>query len=467
MTNLSQTICCLGCVTLFILYFCESSNAADRPNIVYILADDMGYGDLGCMGQEKIRTPYLDRMAAEGLLFSRHYAGSPVCGPSRACLMTGMSQTIGYIKGNPGGDWRKENLRDQDITVAEKLKEAGYETVCIGKWGLGPQGKSGYPTNQGFDHFVGYDTHRSAHNYYPRQVCQDNSTLLLGSGEYSHDVFTRLAFEYLNETKIQPFFLYLCYTIPHGPYNPPDQGPYADEDWPEQFKNYAAMITRMDRDIGSLFEVLKANGIAEDTLVIFSSDNGPQSSYGTGPNAMTEFFDSNGQLRGIKRDVLEGGVRVPMIAWWPGTIAPGHSDHISGFQDIMPTFCELAGVSPPPGIDGVSMLPTLYGEDHAQVQHDYLYWEFIRMEENRTSGARQAVLDVSENVKGIRYGTEDSLAVYQLDKDLAESEDVCRSRPELTAALEKYMDESRTESKLWPRTMLKKGWKPERTTVKR
>lgn len=467
MTSSFRIICRLSLPILLVVHCFEETNAADRPNIIYILADDLGYGDLGCMGQKEILTPCLDQMASEGLLFTQHYAGGPVCGPSRCCLMTGMSQAIGYIKGNPGGDLRKENLRSQDITVAEKLQEAGYNTACFGKWGLGAQGNSGYPTNQGFDHFVGYDTHRAAHNYYPKQLCQDEGNLELATGEYSHDVFTRLAIEYLNQIRSKPFFLYLSYTIPHGPHNPPDQGPYVERNWPAQYKNYAAMITRMDRDIGTLLELIKANGIAENTLVVFSSDNGPQSSYGSGPNKMTEFFDSNGRLRGIKRDVFEGGLRVPMIAWWPGTITPGHSNHISAFQDIMPSFCDLAGVSPPEGIDGISMLPTLKGAEHVQAKHDYLYWEFIRMVGHETRGGRQAVLHVEENVKGIRYGTENPLALYRLNEDPGESNNVCGQSPVLTGQLERFMNTARSESKLWPRRMLEEGWAPQDTALVR
>lgn len=448
-----------GTALILICAACVST-AADRPNIIYVLADDLGYGDLGCLGQQQILTPSLDRMAAEGLLFTRHYAGGPVCGPSRACLMTGMSQAIGYIKGNPGSDWRRENLRTEDVTIAEKLKEAGYETACFGKWGLGPQGRSGYATNQGFDHFVGYDTHRAAHNYYPNQLCSYDGKLDLARGEYSHDVFTRLALEYLDSDRDRPFFLYLAYTIPHAPYNPPHLGPYANKEWPASHKKYAAMVTRMDRDIGRILAVLQAKGVAENTLVIFSSDNGPQTTYGSGPSEMTRFFDSNGPLRGIKRDVFEGGVRVPMIAWQPGTIRAGRTGHVSGFQDIMPTFCELAGVHPPAGIDGISLVPTLHGKPNRQECHEFLYWEFIRMVGSETRGAHQGMLNVAENVKAVRYGADDAVALYELNSDLGESLDISRDRPELTGMLKRLMNESRTESKLWPRTMLNKGWEP-------
>lgn len=430
----------------------DAPAGADRVNLIYILADDLGYGDLGCYGQQKIQTPHLDRMAAEGLLFTRHYAGGPVCGPSRACLMTGMSQAIGYIKGNPGGDWRRENLREQDVTVAERLRDAGYETACFGKWGLGPQGKSGYPTRQGFDRFVGYDTHVAAHDYYPAELCDDEGRLPLAAGEYSHDVFTRLALDYVSQERERPFFLYLAYTIPHGPYNPPDLGPYAHEtSWPRNCREYAAMVTRMDRDIGRLLAALRASGLAENTLVIFSSDNGPQSTYGAGPNAMVRFFDSNGPLRGIKRDVYEGGVRAPTIAWQPGVVAPGRTDHVSGFQDVMPTYCELAGVDPPSGIDGISLVPTLHGEPSRQRRHDFLYWEFMRVSRRQSVGeTRQGLLDVANDVKAIRLRASDPLALYHLPDDPGEQTDTSAEHPARRQALEQRLEACRTESELWP-----------------
>lgn len=459
--RLFWTICGFGWASLLGVATCSCAAAVvEKVNFIYILADDLGYGDLGCLGQRKIQTPHLDRMAAEGLLFTQHYAGGPVCGPSRACLMTGQSQAIGYIKGNPSGDWRKENLRPQDVTVAEILQRAGYETVCFGKWGLGPQGKSGYATRQGFDHFVGYDTHISAHNYYPKQLCSDDGKLALAEGEYSHDVFTRLALDYLAGEHDRPFFLYLAYTIPHSPFNPPDIEPYVDKDWPTSHKKYAAMVTRMDRDIGKILDSLQSSGLAERTLVIFSSDNGPQSSYEKRVNAMTRFFDSNGPLRGIKRDVLEGGVRVPMIAWQPGTIAPGRSEHVSGFQDILPTFCELAAAESPAEIDGISFAPVLRGAHDQQSQHDFLYWEFIRVHGNEAHGARQGMLDVANNVKAIRYGRNNPMVVYDLAEDLGESTDVGQQDPERTRLLRRRMDELRTESDLWPRSMLEEGWSP-------
>ena len=450
------------CASLLCLA-CSSTALAEtqNPNIIYILSDDLGYGDVGAYGQKEILTPNLDRMAEQGLRFTQHYSGGPVCGPSRATLMTGMSQAVGFIKGNPDGKWYKENFRPQDITIAEKLKEAGYTTACFGKWGLGPQGRSGYPTNQGFDHFIGYDTHIAAHNYYPKKLCQDDGKLALKKGTYSHDLFSEKAIEYISEEHDKPFFLYLAYTIPHNPYNPPDVKPYQNKNWPDKYKKYAAMITRMDGDIGRILDLLAKKNLDDNTLVIFASDNGPQSSWGKGRDAMTKFFNSNGPVRGIKRDVYDGGVRIPMIAWWPGKIAPGESDHISGFQDIMPTFCELVNIQPPAGIDGISMLPTLLGQPEKQKQHETMYWEFVRVVRGKSAGARQGLLLVKDNIKAIRFGEDYPMELYDLDSDIGESKDLSKSNPELTQKLEAYMHSVRSKSEYWPASLLKKGWRPD------
>ena len=426
----------------------QAKSKNDSPNIIFILADDLGYGDIGAFGQKRIKTPSLDMMAKEGLVFTRHYAGGPVCGPSRACLMTGFDQGHGYIKGNPGGMDERETLRKEDTTVAELLNNAGYETVCIGKWGLGKLGSTGYPLDKGFDYFVGYDTHVAAHNYYPKKLCKNESWLELSSGTYSHDVFTSEAIQYLKKEHDKPFFLYLAYTIPHGPYNPPDIAPYNAEDWPDSYKKYAAMITRMDRDIGKILTLIKENALAQNTLLIFASDNGAQSIYGLGENDMTRFFDSNGSLRGIKRDVLEGGVRVPYIAWWPGRIKSGKSEIVTAFQDFMPTACELAGVKPSGNIDGMSMVPLLLGNAEDFKGHKMLYWEFIRM--GSETGSRQGVLEVPENIKAVRYGTKGDIKLYFLDNDMSETTDLSKQYPALSQKMKIYMDTVRTESKLWP-----------------
>ncbi len=398
------------------------------PNIIFILAADLGYGEVGCYGQRLIATPSIDRLAGEGLRFRRHYTGGSVCGPSRACLLTGQSQAIGFIKGNPGGDPRRENLRAEDATLASMLHGVGYETACIGKWGLGPRGFSGYPTRKGFGHFVGYDTHVSAHDYYPQTLCHDDGELRLASGTYSHDVFTERALEFIARPHQQPDFLYLAYTIPHSPYNPPDLGPYVDRDWPPVYRSYAAMITRMDRDLGRLLDTLERDGQDRDTLVIFTSDNGPQSDYGDGENAMTRFFACNGGKRGIKRDLYVGGILVPYVTRWPGVIAAGSTtDHVAAFQDVVPTLGEIAGFPVAGPTDGISYAPTLLGRPAEQRRHDRLYWEFIAM--GQAPAGRQSVLDVASGVKGVRFGSGSPIRLRDLAADPGEQVDLAEPAP--------------------------------------
>ncbi|NOU94090.1 sulfatase-like hydrolase/transferase [Paenibacillus sp. LMG 31456] len=417
-----------------------------QPNIIFILADDLGFGDLGCYGQTLIQTPCLDRMAAEGMRFARHYSGGPVCGPSRACLMTGQHQGNGYIKGNPpqGND---EPLRPEDTTLAEVLKEAGYETACIGKWGLGKAGSTGYPTLKGFDYFYGYDSHRTAHNYYPEHLWCNDQQVKLPTGAYSHDLFTEEALALVQRKRDQPFFMYLAYTLPHNPYNPPDDAPYSSMDWPEEYRNYAAMITRMDRDIGKLIDMLKELNIDGETMVILSSDHGPGSEYNREVADMVRFFRSSGPFRGMKRDVYDGGIHVPLLVRWPGTIHPGVSEHVSAFQDFMPTLAELASGTTPAGIDGISMVPTLLNQD-GQRQHTLLYWEFINMGPIRKS--RQALLDVSEGWKAIRIGSKGKLELYQLNDDAAETNNRAEDYPEVAARMESQFNSIRGPSNLWP-----------------
>jgi len=376
----------------------KSRRQQQQPNIIYILADDLGYGDLGCFGQERIKTPSLDRMAAEGMRLTQHYAGSTVCAPSRCCLMTGKHTGHCTVRGNV--DFL---IKPGEITVAKVLKQAGYATGCIGKWGIGHPSPPEGPHNNGFDFFFGYLSMWHAHNYYPdflwkngekmslknivrhpEKHYKENQEDLVGLAsekvDYSHDLFSDAALEFIEQQK-QPFFLFLPYTIPHANNEAkqfgahgmevPDYGIYRDKDWPEPEKGKAAMISRLDRDIGRIFDRLNALGIDQQTLVMFSSDNGPHKEGGVKP----DFFDSNGPLKGIKRDLYEGGIRVPTIARWPGRIEAGSQcEHISAFWDVLPTFAELAGAPAPEGIDGISMVPALMGQ--SQKQHEFLYWEF-------------------------------------------------------------------------------------------
>ena len=431
-----------------------------RPNIIFILADDLGYGDLGCYGQETVKTPNLDRMAAEGMRFTDHYAGSTVCAPSRCALMTGLHTGHCWIRGNA-----LLPLRPEDVTVAKLLKEAGYTTGIIGKWGLGEAGSTGIPNKQGFDYWFGYLNQRHAHNYYPTYLWRNEETVPLKNEvrdvnlpggvatkriEYSHDLFTEDALSFVEQNRDKTFFLYLAYTIPHANNEAGQNGmevpslePYADRDWPQPQKGHAAMITRMDRDIGRLFGRLKELGLDQNTLVMFSSDNGPHKEGGGDPT----FFRSSGPLRGYKRDLYEGGIRVPMIARWPGRIKPGSvNNHICAFWDFLPTYCEIAGVETPQGLDGISLVPTLLGQPDRQKQHEFLYWEF------HEQGKKQAVR--MGDWKGVRLNVaknpDGPIELYNLQGNIGEKQNVAQSHPEIVAKIAEYMRLSHTPSEHWP-----------------
>ncbi len=428
----------------------------DKPNIIFILADDLGYGDLGCYGQQAIRTPNLDRMAAEGLRFTQCYAGSTVCAPSRCALMVGQHTGHCIVRGND-----RVPLRPEDVTVAEVLKGAGYTTALIGKWGLGEPGTTGHPIRQGFDYFFGYTDQRHAHNYYPEFLWRNTDRVALKNEvaaewkddlagvavrrvEYSHDLFVADALRFVEENRDKPFFLYFAITIPHANNEAgkegmevPDLGEYADKDWPAPEKGKAAMIARMDRDIGVLLAKLKQLGIDNRTVVFFTSDNGPHREGGVDPS----FFRSSGGLRGIKRDLYEGGIRVPMIVRWPEKIKPGVSDQVWAFWDFLPTAAELAGAAAPAAIDGISVVPALLGQAD-QKQHEFLYWEF------HEGASKQAVR--MGDWKGARLSPESPLELYDLKVDPAEKKNVASAHPELVAKIEAYLKAARTESEHWP-----------------
>jgi len=433
----------------------QNAAGGKKPNIIFILADDLGYGDLGCYGQQKIKTPNLDRMAREGRRFTQFYAGSTVCAPSRCVLMTGLNTGHCYIRGNA-----KTNLRPEDVTVAEVLKGAGYRTGLTGKWGLGHEGSEGVPTRQGFDYFYGYLDQTHAHNYYPTFLLRNEERVKLrnvvpdegpvGQGvaslkvDYSHDLIAKEALDFIDREKGRPFFLYLAMTLPHANNEAkqngmevPDLGDYAGMDWPERQKQHAAMISRMDADVGRVLERLKRHGIDDNTLVIFTSDNGPHREGGNDP----DFADSNGPLRGIKRALYEGGIRVPMIARWPGKIAAGAtSDHVGYFGDVMATLGEVAGAKVDVRHDGISFLPALLGQG-GQKQHDFLYWEFYE------GGSAQAVR--KGNWKAIAKPFGGPIELFDLKKDLGEAMDVAAQNPEVVAALRALMVKAHVPSPLW------------------
>lgn len=436
----------------------ETAAPARPPNIVFILADDLGYGDLGCYGQQQIQTPNLDRLAAEGVRFTQFYAGSTVCAPSRCVLMTGKHVGRVEIRGN-----RLIPLSPETLTVAEMLQDAGYATGLIGKWGLGEPGSTGEPRKQGFDYFFGYLNQRHAHNYYTEFLFRNEERVPIegnrvaeptssGAGvaversRYSHDLFTQEALEFIAGHNNTPFFLYLAYTIPHANNEAaekgmevPDYGIYADREWPEPQKGLAAMITRMDRDVGRLLEQLKTYGIDEQTIVFFSSDNGPHAEGGNDP----DFFNSNGPLRGIKRDLYEGGIRVPMVVRWAGHAPAGRvSHHVGYFGDFLATAAELAGVTPPEDLDSLSFLPEILDESERQEQHRYLYWEFYER------GSAQAVRH--GNWKGIRQPMfTGKMELYDLSEDIGEQYDLSKGHPEVVKELESLMEEAHHPSAEW------------------
>ncbi len=406
-----------------------------RPNIIYILADDLGYGDIGCYGQQKIETPNIDKLAAEGMRFTQHYAGNTVCAPSRCVLLTGLHTGHSYIRDNFELNGYQLPIPEDTLTVSKVLKSAGYVTGCIGKWGLGGPDSTGHPNKQGFDHFYGYLGQIQAHNYYPDYLWRNTNLVPLGGQAYSHDLMTDEALWFLEEYQEKPFFLYIPYTIPHTQFQVPDLAQYANkEGWSSDQKTQAAMISRMDRDIGRIVEKVQSLGLNDNTLIIFTSDNGPHGSGGT-----LAFFDANGPLRGLKRDLYDGGIREPMVARWPGMIKPGTlTDHFSAFWDFFPTCCDLIGIDIPPGLDGISFLPTLLGQSVRQLQHDYLYWEFkardlqaVRM--GKWKAVRKAV-DTATPV----------MELFDLDSDIGESNNIAEDYPEIVEQLGQIMLDAHT-----------------------
>ena len=417
-----------------------------RPNIIFILADDLGYGDLGCYGQKRIKTPNIDRLAAEGMRFTQSYAGSTVCAPSRCCLMTGVHTGHARVRGNA-----RVPLEPADLTVAEILKPAGYHTAAIGKWGLGNEGTTGIPNKHGFDEWFGYLDQTHAHNYYPEFLWRNESQWQVRGnangqkGDYSHDWFTRSSTNFIGINQKHPFFLYLAYTIPHANNELKDKGmevpsdaPYSNTNWPQQEKNKAAMITRLDADVGRILEKLKGLKLDQNTIIFFSSDNGPHKEGGVDP----QFFDSSGPLRGIKRDLYEGGIRVPMIVRWPGRIKTGSTNgQVWAFWDFLPTAAELAGVKPTKGIDGISMVPTLLGLPQTK-QHKFLYWEF------HERGFQQAAR--MGDWKSVKRGPNTPAELYHLTTDPGEKENIADNHPDIVAKIEEYLKTARTDSKDWP-----------------
>lgn len=413
----------------------------DAPNIVLIVADDLGYGDLGCYGQTRIQTPNIDRMAAEGIRFTDFYAGDAIGAPSRCALMTGLDSGHGLIRGE-----RVIPLRPEDATVAEVLWAAGYTTGLYGKWGLGDAGTTGTPNQQGFQHFFGYLTREEAENYYPEYMWRNESRVTIEGNRdgqqlvYSQDLITDEALTFIERARQQPFFLVVCYSFPHVRLEVPSDEPYSDEDWPQWAKNYAAMITRMDRDVGEILDRIDELHLDRHTIVFFTSDNGPHAEGGADPT----FFDSAGPLRGMKWDLYEGGIRVPMIVRWRDRIRAGLvSDEPWAFWDFLPTAADLANAwRRPHHIDGISMVSALYGG--RVPEHKGLYWEL------HGGPARYQQAYRSGPWKLVRPAPGRPVELYNLIEDIGEENNRAAAEREVTQRLEREMAGARTDSPDWP-----------------
>ncbi|MBX7259586.1 MAG: sulfatase-like hydrolase/transferase [Candidatus Hydrogenedentes bacterium] len=442
----------------------DSSSPSRRrqPNIVLLMADDLGYGDLGCYGQQLIETPNIDRLAKEGLLFHQAYAGAPVCTPSRCALMTGLHN--GHAAARDNVPHYPTYLEQDDVTVAEMLKKAGYHCGGVGKWSLGDAGTVGRATNKGFDMWLGYLNQDHAHYYYTEYLDDNDGRLeLTGNTEsrkdYSHDLFVERALTYIRENKDVPFFLYGAFTLPHFSAEDEDPDgltvpsiePYDDKDWDVRSKKYAAMIHMLDRDVGRITSLIDELGLTRDTLVIFTSDNG-------GNDNVPARFDTSGPFRGFKRDLSEGGIRAPFIARWPGVVPMGKtSDEIVAFWDMLPTFAELAGAQPPPHIDGTSITHALRG-GNVEKSHEYLYWDYGHCRDRYDQAVRMG------KWKGIRLGRESEIQLYDLEKDLGETNNVAAEHAEVITKIESIMNKAVEPNPRYPIGTIYKGsplWKKE------
>ncbi len=430
------------------------SGAGRPPNIVLVVADDLGWGDLGCYGQDQISTPVLDRMAAEGMRFTDFYAGCTVCAPSRSVLMTGKHMGHTYIRGNGG-----KPLPPEEVTMAEVLKDAGYATGGFGKWGLGLPGSVGVPTKQGFDEFFGFLSQHHAHNHYPSFLFDGEERVELsnvvpnegkhGQGkaseknEYATDLVFERARGFIKAHADDPFFCFLPITVPHANNEAgkegmevPDYSEYTGKEWRDPEKGYAAMVTNIDAEVGSILELLDELGLEEDTLVLFTSDNGSHSEGGYNPN----FFDSNGPLRGNKRSLHDGGIRVPLIARCPGKVPAGVvTDHVSYFGDFFETAAELAGAETSEGLDSISLLPELFGNPVEQRDHGHLYWEF-----HEWKGAEAVRFGKWKAIRNPIHSGD--VVLYDLEADIGEWKDLAADMPEVAAKAAALMGEAHTPS---------------------
>ena len=433
-----------------------AANAAEvtKPNIIYVMLDDAGYGDFAALGSKYVKTPAFDRLCAEGIKFTNHYSGSAVCAPTRCVLMTGKHTGHCRRRDNTAKALVKELsasngrplvfLEDEDVTVAEVMKAAGYFTAGVGKWGLGNPGSTGVPENQGFDYWYGYLDQVHAHDHFPAEIWDGGKMVALPENEGNKQTTyipykqEEKAMELIREHRDGPFFLYLAVTPPHGKYIIPTDDPaYAMYDripGGETVRHYAAMITRADQTVGKIVDLLGELGIDDNTIVFYTSDNGPNPPF-------AKAIGSSGGLRGVKRQLYEGGIRAAMAVRWPGEISAGlTSDFIWDMRDVFPTLCELAGTVPPDGLDGLSVVPTLLGQVQTK-RRSMHYWEIH-------SPFQQAVR--FGKWKAIRFGTKDPLELYNLDHDVAEQHDVSTENPAIVKKLESFLSSSRSESKYFP-----------------
>jgi len=471
-TYLKQAIQAGGMTTLSLLALtsCNEKAVSEKqvqPNVIFILVDDMGFGDLSCFGQKILTTPNIDRMAREGMVFTNFYTGSTVCAPSRASLLTGKDTGHTSVRGNMPA----QLVADDEMTIAKVMQQAGYKTAAVGKWGIGHPPPLDDPKRKGFDSFFGYVNMWHAHNCFPEFLYRDGQKVGLknklranpdgsnpwadmpeGTGiaaereEYVHDLFDKEALDIITQNKDNKFFLYLAYNVPHANneggndgMEVPSFGEYEDKDWPKTEKGFASMMRNIDNSVGMIMSKLKELGIDDNTMLIFCSDNGPHQEGGH----LVEFFDSNGQYRGSKRDFYDGGVRTPFIVRWPSGVKAGStSDHLAAFWDVLPTFCDLTGVAKPDDTNGISFMPTLTDNSAGQTNHDYLYWEFFEQ------GGKQAIL--KDNWKAIKLNVRDQktpviFELYDISKDTGEQVNVADQHPEIVAQMEQLFKESRVE----------------------
>ncbi|MEZ7956815.1 MAG: arylsulfatase [Rubritalea sp.] len=454
--TIALAICCAAVST--------TTQAAEKPNVIYILADDLGYGDLSILGQKKLQTPNIDLLGSEGIIFTQHYSGNTVCSPSRAVLMTGQHPGNVHCRGN----MRSENntaLNPAMTTLPRLFKNAGYATGAYGKWGLGVTSESGAPNplTHGFDHYSGWKSQGIAHTYYPTSIVRDGKETPLAKGTYIHDLIMADAYQFIEQSVAdkQPFFCYIPTAIPHAAMHGPKE---LHEKWCKVFPEFnnkigkygagkgepcpdvqnpiagfAAMIEHLDNQVGEILALLKKLKVDDNTLIIFTSDNGTHSEGGHDPR----FWNSNGDFRGIKRDVYDGGIRSPFLARWPARIKSGTtSGHISAFWDILPTMAAIIGQPIPEQADGLSMLPTLTGEASAQKQHQYLYWEFAKGEDQKIFS--QAVRMGDWKAVKLKKNGKSELELYNIKNDISETKNVAKQYPKIMDRIEKIILEAHT-----------------------